>query len=388
MIKVENIDVWGFEHAIRGMRNPLNSWSKSDSFCTVANNFIVGENDLDLMKRLYKGGSEHRKYLRQIMVSMDITAPLYWWSEMDTYKVGTVANSCSKMHKLLYKPFEMSDFSFDKLPGYKNEIKQFVPSLTEEEISNEVWENFDDEYAISSLGRVKHKFKTHYRLLGGSLHDDGYRFVTLHGKQYPVHRLVAKYFHKDTYSEGLVVNHLDGNKQNNHADNLEWVTQKENIKHSKENNLQPIPVNTYQGKFKPEQRQAIKDYYESGKLTKYELAEKYNVSWTCIDDIIRDRYKYAANVNIYEEVAKPLVDTLNELRDSYFNEQDDTVKKQIWYSILQLLPCSYNQKRTVTMNYENVVTMIKQRKGHKLDEWRTFIDILKELPYIEKIMED
>ena len=120
MIKVENIDVWGFEHAIRGMRNPLNSWDKSDSYFedTIDVNskaFSIGENDLDLMKRLFKAGPEHRKYLRQIFVSMDITAPLYWWKEFDTYKVGTVANSCSTMHKIAAKEFELDDFSCEHL---------------------------------------------------------------------------------------------------------------------------------------------------------------------------------------------------------------------------------------------------------------------------------
>lgn len=122
MLMVENMLTWGFEHAIRGMRNPMNSWDKSDSHfhyndclsCVHINEdcvkehkvcgdvvcFNIGENDLDLMQRLYKAGNEHRKFLRQIFVSMDITAPLYWWKEFDTYKVGTVANSCSTMHKI------------------------------------------------------------------------------------------------------------------------------------------------------------------------------------------------------------------------------------------------------------------------------------------------
>ena len=139
MIRVENIEVWGFEHAIRGLRNPMNSWSKSDSHrcewqlsekcddCRKLNAdntgvcesdrefYCIGENDLNLMKRLYKAGTEHRKYLRQIFVSMDITAPLYWWKEFDTYKVGTVANSCSTMHKIAAKEFTVDDFSHEHL---------------------------------------------------------------------------------------------------------------------------------------------------------------------------------------------------------------------------------------------------------------------------------
>ena len=219
MIKVENIDVWGFEHAIRGMRNPMNSWDKSDSEWKIympeypnlsEAEYIVGKNDLGLMKRLYKAGSEHRKYLRQIFVSMDITAPLYWWKEFDTYKVGTVANSCSTMHKIAAKEFELDDFS---------------------------------------------------------------------------------------------VEHLFGDKEERDVD-------------------EPIGV--------------------------------FNI----------------------------VIDTLNVWRSIYLEQKD----KEQWWQMIQLLPSSYNQKRTVTMNYENVITMIKQRTGHKLDEWNQFVKILKGLPYIEYIM--
>lgn len=225
MITVENTEVWGFEHAIRGMRNPLNSWKKSDShFCDwelapecntcgmlAADNtgecvsekqfFVIGEADLDLMKRLFVAGTEHRKYLRQIFVSMDITAPIYWWKEFDTYKVGTVANSCSTMHKIAAKEFTLDDFSTEHL----------------------------DAESIVALKNVIH----------------------------------------------------------------------------------------------------------------------------CM------------NVN----------------RQSY-NVLND---KKYWWQMIQLLPTSYNQRRTVTLNYENVFSMIHQRTGHKLDEWRTFVEVLKGLPYVKEI---
>ena len=129
-MKFTNTDVWGFEHAIRGMRNPMNSWDKSDSgYETVhtgkcdegilieCKNFFIGDNDLDLMHRLIKGGSEHRKYLRHIMVAVDITAPLYWWKEADTYKIGTTANSTSTMHKLATTPITMDCFETDDYEG-------------------------------------------------------------------------------------------------------------------------------------------------------------------------------------------------------------------------------------------------------------------------------
>lgn len=226
MIKVENIEVFNFEGAIRGLRNPMNSWDKSDSFRCIdrldcdgcpcegvddtcnstvgMENVIVGKNDLDLMRRLYKAGTEHRKYLRQIFVSMDITAPLYWWKEADTYRIGVTANSCSTMHKIHAKEFELDDFSHEHLTN-------------------------------------------------------------------------------------------------------------------------------------------------SSKLT--------------LMDVIGD-------MNMYRRL---------------FIESKD---KNHWWQMIQLLPSSYNQRRTVTMNYENVMTIIKQRSGHKLDEWNQFVETLKGLPYITEIMEN
>ena len=207
MIKVEKIEPWGFEHAIRGMRNPMNSWDKSDSeFKFNFDNeleFMVGKNDLGLMRKLYKAGTEHRKYLRQIFVSMDITAPLYWWKEFDTYKVGTVANSCSTMHKIHAKEFELDDFS-------------------------------------------------HEHLLSGA-----------------------------------------------------------------------------------------------------------------------------------EDILQSVIDSLNNYRDLYLKTKD----KDYWWQLIQLLPSSYNQKRTVTFTYENVVTMIRQRTGHKLTEWEDFVALLHRLPYVEEIID-
>ena len=115
MITIERVCVMNFENAIRGARNPLNSWARSDSHYDENGNYVLGENDLSLAVRLARAGSDHRKYLRQIFVSMDITAPLYWWKEFDTYKVGTVANSTSTMHKIQAKAFGREDFSHDRL---------------------------------------------------------------------------------------------------------------------------------------------------------------------------------------------------------------------------------------------------------------------------------
>lgn len=240
MIKVENVEAWGFKHAIRGMRNPMNSWNLSDSgyiqekkksVLSVLKyllkhrklpthkrlHYVVGEKDLDLMKRLYKGGTEHRKYLRQIFVSMDITAPLYWWKEFDTYKIGTVSNSCSTMHKIAAKEFELDDFSHEHL--------------------------IDDDTEMYS--------------------DD-------------------------------------------------------------------------------------------------------------------ELFGYTAKIALLA-----LIDNLNFWRAKYVKYND----KKYWWQMIQLLPSSYNQRRTITMNYENVVTMINQRTRHKLDEWNTFVDELRKLPYITMITE-
>ena len=115
MLQVERTSVMNLDNAIRGARNPLNSWARMDSYYNERGEFILGENDLSLAMKLAKAGSDHRKFLRQIIVSMDITAPLYWWKEFDTYKVGTVANSCSTMHKIHSKEFSRADFSCDRL---------------------------------------------------------------------------------------------------------------------------------------------------------------------------------------------------------------------------------------------------------------------------------
>ena len=201
MLEVSNISVVGWEPAIRGMRNPMNSWERSDSWFS-GEDFFIGDADLDLMNRLFHGGTEHRKFMRMLVVYMDITAPLYWWKEYDTYKVGTVANSCSTMHKIHSRDLVLDDFSHDHL-------------------------------------------------------DEG----------------------------GMV-------------------------------------------------------------------------ALNCI------------------------IENLNWYRKMYMETND----KDQWYNMIQLLPTNYNQKRTVMMNYEVASTIIRQRTGHKLDEWKVLVDALKDLPYLMDIM--
>lgn len=216
MIKIEETETYGWEAAIRGMRNPMNSWDKSDSEWKFYGGdcykgvFVIGKNDLDLMLRLHNAGTDHRKYLRMITVYCDITAPLYWWKEFDTYKVGTVANSCSTMHKIHAKEFTMDDFS-----------------------------------------------------------------------------------HEHLYSDCL------------------------------------------------------------------------------LEDIINE-------LNVYRDI----YNNYDKQTDKYKAEFS---KKDIWWQMIQLLPSSYNQKRTVMLNYEVLSNMYKSRSNHKLDEWHDFCDWVKTLPYSELI---
>ena len=236
MIKFEDTEVVGWEHAIRGMRNPLGSWEKSDSDWNydciedpdnfyeykTKDEFEVGPNDLNLMMRLRNAGTDHRKFMRMIAVYVDITAPLYWWKEFDTYKVGTVANSCSTMHTIHKKEFTPDDFSHEHLDG-------------------------DGQYPFMIQ-------------LGGDARDT----VTINAVQYLM----------------------------------------------------------------------------------------------------------------------SLIELLNQYREKYLKTKD----KFYWWQMIQLLPTSYNQKRTVMLNYEVLANVYASRRDHKLDEWHKFCDWIKTLPYSELIV--
>lgn len=237
MIKFENTEVFGWEHAIRGMRNPMNSWDKSDSGWGAKYNvktekernkyvevqteydyeYYLGPDDQELMTKLAKAGPSHRKFMRMITVYVDITAPLYWWKEFDTYKIATVSNSCSTMHKIHAKEFTLEDFSHEHL-------------------LNDLWES-----------------------------------------------------------------HL----------------------------------------------------YNS------------DVDSTCN----------------YKGVLEVIIDALNCAREWYLETKD----KKYWWQMIQLLPSSYNQRRTVMLNYEVLANIYKSRKGHKLDEWNQLCDWIEGLPYSELI---
>ena len=181
MIKIENIDVYGFETAIRGARNPMNSWDRMDS-CYNNGEFEIGENDYKLLKNLTIAGPEHRKWNRMVTVTMDITAPLYWWKEYDTYKVGTVANSCSTMHKVQAKEFELDDFSYEHL--LDNSLDALVDVIDILNYHREAFNTYEDEYAhdkkdywwqmiqlLPSSYNQKRTVHLNYEVLGSMYHQ-------------------------------------------------------------------------------------------------------------------------------------------------------------------------------------------------------------------------
>lgn len=152
MLTLKNTSVMNFENAIRGARNPMNSWGRMDSHTEPDGSFVIGPNDLDLAMRLAKAGSDHRKYLRMVFVSVDVTAPLYWWKEYDTYKVATVANSTSTMHKIHSKPFSMDDFSCDHMTdGTKKFMETVVAELENIRLRFKETKSKDDWYDMIQL---------------------------------------------------------------------------------------------------------------------------------------------------------------------------------------------------------------------------------------------
>ena len=152
MLTLKNTSVMNFENAIRGARNPMNSWGRMDSHTEPDGSFVFGPNDLDLAMRIAKAGSDHRKYLRMVFVSVDVTAPLYWWKEYDTYKVATVANSTSTMHKIHSKPFSMDDFSCDHMTdGTKKFMETVVAELENIRLRFKETKSKDDWYDMIQL---------------------------------------------------------------------------------------------------------------------------------------------------------------------------------------------------------------------------------------------
>lgn len=407
-MKFENTEVWGFEHSLRGMRNPKNSWDKSDSEYWLPNMYMnenvcgedvdwtpyhIGQNDMKLAQTLIKGGNEHRKFLRQIFVSVDITAPLYWWKEFDTYKVGTTANSTSTMHKIMSKEFTQDMFEIEGIRGFKKEVKQFVPQYTDEEI----WKDYPEcnLYQISSHGRVKRKaykpVNNHFLpeiILEPQYNESGYLYVKIFldnkldkRQNRLINQLVAKTF-LDNPNNYIHVNHKDGNKLNNHISNLEWVSDEDNQKHAVANNLRQNKTYTYTGKLTQKQREEIKDKYKRGDSAR-KIAPDYNVTHTTILSVVNGEYDYGEHYSNDFEFFILILNRLNELRNEYLQ----TKNKDVWYSLIKILPESWLQTRTITMSYENVRNMYFQRRNHKLTEWsKSFIEWVKTLPYAEKLI--
>lgn len=384
-MEFKNTKVFNFEGAMRGMRNPKESWHLND---TIGEQ--IGPNDLKLAKTLIKAGPEHRKFLRQIMVSVDITAPLYWWKELDTYKVGTVANSTSTMHKIMSKEFSPDMFEISELRGYKKTVEQ--KNILNE--LNEEWKQYPhgELYLISNYGKKRKSYTTENNhlleevILKWQYSNDGYAYVGVKTdktdgikKNRRVHVLVAETFLPNDTKDKVQVNHKDGNKLNNFVENLEWLTPQENCKDRSVQGLQPKKTCTYKGKLTKSKREEILFRLSTEDISKRQISKEYGVSHTTINSLVSDKYDYGENyVNEYQDFLK-VIDKLNLLRDEYLETKD----VEVWKNLIILLPSSWLQTRTVTMTYENLFAMcsIGQRRFHKLSEWRiSFIDWTRTLP--------
>lgn len=434
-IKIENTQVFGWEGAIRGARNPMNSWEKSDSVFKYGDDYwgidgkyteeqhnlvcdaivkgqlddscIIGPNDYKLLMNLCKGGSEEAKWRRMIHVQMDITAPLYWISELDTYKVGTVRNSCSFMHKGLSKPFDINDFSIQNEniytilnPIVSEEMPLVYPYETDEYRIYEC-EN-GREYKVFSNGRVYAKEFSYIDSYGTGrerffsekeVHPTknalGYYELNIGGRageKWLLHRLVATLWcpNPNAYE---TVNHIDGNKGNNSYENLEWCSREENIKKGFENGLyDKNQLHASYIKWKrghcisPELKWHIKEDYKKG-LKGTALSQKYGIPIKSINNMLfLKESKY--NELFYEAYTwEKLIDKLNNLRAACIETKDNN----LFQLLRQLLPCGYNQRFTWDTNYEVLASIYRQRKGHRLNEWTAFRDMITTLPYSEFI---
>ena len=447
MIEITNVAVFGFDAAIRGMRNPMDSWALSDSFlcngeqtpdcdgcsacttmvcsgeisCALTDSigfdkyedwhFALGEGDMELCKKLIKAGTDHRKFLRMVHVQMDVKAPVFFLSELDTYKIGTVRNSCSFMHKGLSKPFDIKDFSVsekvyeilsDKSPKDFGEIE--YPYETDE-YKTHVCEN-GREYEVYRNGRVFAKAFSYVDNYGSgrtrqferkeakpSLTKGGYWELNLGGKngeKWLLHRLVAFHWCENP-NDFETVDHLNGNKNDNSMENLEWVSRKENIKRGFSNGLMRtgnIKADYFNwkcsSKLLPNERCAIREKYKNGK-TQIELAKEYNLSQAQISVICRNSDSSSNNKDLFELCWfwEQIIKNLNELRELYLETKDNVYFKQI----RELLPMGYLYKSTLDLNYEVLMNMYHARKNHKLDEWRDFCKWIEKLPYMKDFLE-
>lgn len=408
-MRFENTDVFNFENALRGMRNPKESYHLSDSRWEDGK-YVIGEKDLDLAQRLIKAGNEHRKFMRQIFVSVDITAPAYFMAELDTYKVGTVRNSTSFMHKGISKKFEIEDFEIDD-----DKMIEILSTKEIEKNNSIIYPYETDEYKLytTSNGR-KYKVYKNGRLIAlpydvydtmnrirhfeereviPSINRNGYYEINIGGRQgerWLLHRLVATVWIDNT-NNYETVDHIDNNKNNNCVENLEWVSRQENIKREyqdglmRKNNIRADYKNWEKSsKLTPFDKLQILNMYKNN-ISQKELAEKFGISQSQISVVIRDAHNTSKNSDLFEQcwIWKNILETLNILRDKYL----DTKDYKYFRAIRQILPQAYLYKSTVTMNYENLLAMCSQRRFHKLSEWSdNFISWAKTLPYADELL--
>lgn len=409
MIKVENIKVFNIARAIYSARNAMNSWDKSDS---DLENDIVGKADLDLAKRLYQGGPVHAKYLRQIFVTMDVTAPIFFNQELDTYKVGTTRNSCSFQHKGVSKPFSIRDFTVDDERMYeildpvreKREHALVYQYETKEyktlEVGDRKYRVYRNGVIVSEPYSVKHSKDNRVRHfqekeLKPNQMNNGYWMLNLGGRRYLrkalVHRIVAEFWLPNNDCR-LEVNHIDGNKGNNSVENLEWVTRSENEIHALQNGLKESSyslAHKYNG-YKNARKVGyfdeckIKEKYANGNKMS-DIAKEYELSESHIHAICNNRYD--DDLHFLFEMCilwEKTINELNRLRDMYLQTDD----YMYFRAIRELLPMGYNQRYTLTMNYQVAMNMIDWRENHKMFEWVEFVKILRSLPYVNEIRND
>ena len=406
MINVENIRTDGWENALYGMRAPLQSWKRSDS--TFDNNeIVIGDNDLQLMTRLIQAGTEHRKFLRFIHVSMVITAPSYWIAEQDTYKVATSRNSCSFMHTGIKNGFTINDFTVDenvkKLLSYEKQYDdiEYVYDTSEYKIYTcengrkyKVYKNgkivsceFEVEDAYNG-GRTKHFAE---KELKPTLTNNGYFMVNLGGRngteKWMMHRLVLYVGNPVDNWYDLTVNHINGKKNQNNVENLEWCTREENISKAFADGLYDDSI-LYNGycnwkstrNVDIDTRIAIKYDYQHNNMNIQSLVEKYKLAKNVINNIV-----YAPNVKnndlyLLAYYWEKMLSQLNTLRDIYLDTKDE----QYFLAIRRLLPMGYKYTYVYDCSMETLLNMCMQRYNHRLPEWKEFISIVfKEVPYLE-----
>lgn len=413
MIKVSKVEVSGLANALYGMRLPKNSNWKSDTEClvydlglkktiTVGINDLaldtqkiidvkIGDEDRRLSTTLVKAGKTHSKWIREVQISMLVNAPLYWWKEFDQYKVGTTTNSESTMHTITQKEFTKDMFSFEKTLGFKNEIKQYEPKIDYEK---EIWKEYplNKIYLVSNMGRVFRKGYTatngnfyKERLLTNTLTKDKYLKVGIYidgvKKDVRVHRVVAQTFLPNEDPKKIEVNHIDGNKLNNHVDNLEWTTSSENQQHAILNGLQPVKnINNRYNKSELS-KEKIDEISKSNKSAT-ELSIEYGVDVGYIYAIKSGTYNYFDEPIEVQDTLDDLVALLNSLRNAYLEAKSPLTKKRIWDTIIQILPSSWNQARMVTFSLQTASGMYFDRKNHKLSEWVDFCEELSNLPTV------